>query len=154
MQSNFSCSLTKTQENMKQWNLCIIINLLFYTAIIQYMSQLLERQHFTAKMSRFRRYWHLCNENSAYATIASYAPGTRQGAIKLRRGSNNGTGSSLCKPYILIVKSVLIKTEDISYHHFNNAPLFNKVFWIFEHHDVAVTNEWVNLNKSAFDIWF
>ena len=30
--------------------------LLFYTAIIQYMSQLLERQHFTAKMSRFRRY--------------------------------------------------------------------------------------------------
>ena len=33
-----------------------------------------------------------------------------------------------CKPYILIVKSVLIKTEDISYHHFNNAPLFNKVF--------------------------
>ena len=65
--------LTKTQENMKQWNLCIIINLLFYTAIIQYMSQLLERQHFTAKMSRFRRYWHLCNENSAYATIASCA---------------------------------------------------------------------------------
>ena len=83
---------------MKQWNLCIIINLLFYTAIIQYMSQLLERQHFTAKMSRFRRYWHLCNENSAYATIASYAPGTRQGAIKLRRGSNNGTGSSLGNP--------------------------------------------------------
>ena len=60
---------------MKQWNLCIIINLLFYTAIIQYMSQLLERQHFTAKMSRFRRYWHLCNENSAYAAIASHAPG-------------------------------------------------------------------------------
>ena len=55
---------------MKQWNLCIIINLLFYTAIIQY-------------------------EDSAYATTASYAPGTRQGAIKLGRGSNNGTGSSL-----------------------------------------------------------
>ena len=85
---------------MKQWNLCIIINLLFYTAIIQYMSQLLERQHFTAKMSPFWRYWHLCNENSAYATIASYAPSTRQGAIDLCRGSNNGTGSSLkiCDP--------------------------------------------------------
>ena len=95
MQSNFSSSLTKTQENMKQLNLCIVINLLFYTAIIQYMSQLLERQHFTAKMSPFWRYWHLCNENSAYATIASCAPSTRQGAIKLCRGSNNGTGSSL-----------------------------------------------------------
>ena len=80
---------------MKQWNLCIIINLLFYTAIIQYMSQLLETQHFTAKMTPFWRYWHLCNENSAYATIASCAPSTRQGAIKLCRGSNNGTGSSL-----------------------------------------------------------
>ena len=62
-------------------------------AITQYMSQLLERQHFTAKLSPFWRFWHLCNDNSAYAAIASCAPSPSQGAIKLRRISNIGTGS-------------------------------------------------------------
>ena len=80
---------------MKQWNLFVIINLLFYMAITQYMSQLLERQHFTAKMSPFWRFWHLCNDNSAYAAIASCAPSPRQGAINLCRGSDIGRGTLL-----------------------------------------------------------
>ena len=78
---------------MKQWNLCIIINLLFYTAITQYMSLLLERQHFTAQMSPFWRFWQLCNENSADAAIASCAPSPRQGAINLCRASDIGRGT-------------------------------------------------------------
>ena len=37
------------------------------------LSQLMERQHFTANMSPFWLYWHLCN---AYAAIASCKEGT------------------------------------------------------------------------------
>ena len=75
------------------------------------MSQLLERQHFTAKMSPFWRFWHPCNESSAYVAIASCAPSPSQGAIKLRRISNIGTGS-LVHTSTSYNKNIIYQNED------------------------------------------